>query len=134
MLWSVYALEARTLFWFGHGCSGHHMLSKRERYYGLGMFGHGCSGHRMLSKHERYHSLGMDALVTVGYRNANVIMVWVCGRAKVLENPRQNMHRGPTTIVMGWSTLQLFSQQKKNNVNYTALILKLGLKTLGLKV
>ena len=32
-----YALEIRTLLWFGHGCSGNRMLSKHERYYGLGM-------------------------------------------------------------------------------------------------
>ena len=50
----------------------------------------------MLSKHERYGS-GMDALVGVCSRNANVIMVRVCGRAKALENPWQNMHREPTT-------------------------------------
>ena len=37
MLWSPYALEARTLLWFGHGCSGERMLSNHERYYGLGM-------------------------------------------------------------------------------------------------
>ena len=57
------------------------MLSKHERYYGLGMdaavsvcsrntnvvlwFGRGCSGNRMLSKHERYYGLGMDAVVIV---------------------------------------------------------------------
>ena len=68
------------------------MLSKHERYYGLGMdalvtvcsrntnailwFGHGCAGQRMLLKHERYYGLGMDALVTVCSRNTNVIMVW----------------------------------------------------------
>ena len=64
------------------------MLSKHERYYGLGMdalviacstllwFGHGCSRYRMLSKHERYYGLGMDALVIVCSRKANVIMVW----------------------------------------------------------
>ena len=37
MLWKSYALETRTLLWFGHGCSGNRMLSKHERYYGLGM-------------------------------------------------------------------------------------------------
>ena len=68
------------------------MLSKHERYDGLGMdalvtvcsrntnvflwFGHGCSGNRMLSKHERYDGLGMDALVTVCSRNTNVFMFW----------------------------------------------------------
>ena len=110
MQWSPYALETRTLLWFGHGCTGHRMLSEHERYYGLGMdamvtvclrntsvilveawmhwspyaletltllwFGHGCTGHRMLSEHERYYGLGMDALVTVCSRNTNVIMVW----------------------------------------------------------
>ena len=30
----------------------------------------------MLSKHERYYGLGMDALVTVCSRNTNAIMVW----------------------------------------------------------
>ena len=54
MLWSSYALRARTISWFGHG----------------------CSGHRMLSEHERYHGLGTDALVTVCSSNRNVIMVW----------------------------------------------------------
>ena len=37
MLWSSYALGARTLLWFGHGCSGHRMLFEHERYYGHGM-------------------------------------------------------------------------------------------------
>ena len=32
--------------------------------------------YRMLSKHERYYGLGMDALVIVCSRNTNVIMVW----------------------------------------------------------
>ena len=75
MLWSSYALGARTLLWFGHGCSGHRMP------YALGArtllwFGHGCSGHRMLFEHERYYGLGLDALVIVCSRNTNVIMVW----------------------------------------------------------
>ena len=49
------------------------MLSKHERYYGLGMDALVivCS-----SKHERYDGLGMDALVIVCSRNTNVIMVW----------------------------------------------------------
>ena len=110
MLWSSYSLGARTFLWFGHGCSGHRMLSEHERYYGLGMdalvivcswntnvimawarmlwssyalgtrtlswFGHGCSGHRMLSEHERSYGLGMVALVMVCSRSTNVIMVW----------------------------------------------------------
>ena len=93
MLWSSYALGARTLLRFGHGCSGHRMLLEHERYYGLSMdalvivcswstnvimvwarmlwssyalgartllwFGHGCFGHRMLSEHERYYGHGM---------------------------------------------------------------------------
>ena len=54
MLWSPYALGTRTSLWFGHG----------------------CSGHRMLSKHERYCGLGMDALVSGCSRITNVIMVW----------------------------------------------------------
>ena len=54
MHWSPYALGTRTLLWFGHG----------------------CTGHRMLSTHERYSGLGMDALVTVCSRNTNVITVW----------------------------------------------------------
>ena len=37
MLWSSYVLGTRTLLWFGHGCSGYRMLTKHERYYGLGM-------------------------------------------------------------------------------------------------
>ena len=93
MHWSPYALETRTLLWFGHGCTGHHMLSKHGHYYGLGMdalvtacsrnapkllwFGHGCTGNRMLSTHKRYYGLGMDALVINAFsRNTNVIMVW----------------------------------------------------------
>ena len=36
-LWSPCALGTRTLLWFGHGCSGQHMLLEHERYYGLGM-------------------------------------------------------------------------------------------------
>ena len=92
MLWSSYALGARTLFWFGHGCSGHRMLLEHERYHGLGTdalltvyalgtrtlswVGHGCSGHRMLLEHERYHGLGMDALVTVCSWSTNVVMGW----------------------------------------------------------
>ena len=54
MLWYSYALKTRTLLWVGHG----------------------CSGNRMLSKHERYYGLGMDALVLVCSRNTNVIMGW----------------------------------------------------------
>ena len=54
ILWLSYALEARTLSRFGHGCSGDCMLSEHERYYGL----------------------GMDPLVTGCSGNVNVIMVW----------------------------------------------------------
>ena len=54
MLWSSYALGARTELWFGHG----------------------CSGHRMLWEHERDYGLGMDALVSVCSGNTNGIMVW----------------------------------------------------------
>ena len=39
-------------------------------------FEHGCSGNRMLSKRERYYGLGMDAVVSVCSRNTNVIMFW----------------------------------------------------------
>ena len=55
------ALETRTLLWFGHG----------------------CSSYRMLSKHERYYGLGMDVPVTVCSRNTNVVMVW----ARMLQLP-----------------------------------------------
>ena len=129
MLWSSYALRTRTLLWFGHGCSGHRMLSEHERYYGLGMdalvivcswstnvimvwawmlwssyalgartlswFGHGCSGHRMLLEHERYHGLGTDALVIVCSSNTNVIMVWACADAPVIVCSRS------TNVIMG---------------------------------
>ena len=54
MLWSSYALGARTLLWFGHG----------------------CSGHRMLFEHERCDGLGTDALVIVCSSNTNIIMAW----------------------------------------------------------
>ena len=55
--WSPYALGTRTLV----------------------VFGHGCSGHRVLSEHERSHGLGMGALVSVCSWNTNAIMVsaWV---------------------------------------------------------
>ena len=39
-------------------------------------FGHGCSGHRMLSNHERYYGFGMDALVSVCSWNTNGTIVW----------------------------------------------------------
>ena len=54
VLWSSYAPGARTLLWFGHG----------------------CSRHRMLFEHERYYGLGTDALVIVCSSNTNVFMVW----------------------------------------------------------
>ena len=54
MLRQPYALGTRTLSWFGHGCSGNHMLLERERYHGL----------------------GMGAVTTVISWNTNVIMVW----------------------------------------------------------
>ena len=37
MLWSAFALGTRTESWFGHGCSGQHMLLEHEQNYGLGM-------------------------------------------------------------------------------------------------
>ena len=72
MRWSPYALETRTLLWFGHGCTGNRLLETRTLLW----FEHGCTGNRMLSKHDRYYGLGMDALVTVCSRNTNAIMVW----------------------------------------------------------
>ena len=56
MLWSPYALGTRAEIWFGHGCSGHHMLLEHEQKYGL----------------------GMDALVTECFWNTNgiIIIVW----------------------------------------------------------
>ena len=48
MLWSLWAFGTRTELWFEH------------------WFGHGCSGHRMLSEHKQNYGLGMDAVVTVG--------------------------------------------------------------------
>ena len=53
-LWSPYALGTRTLL----------------------VFGHGCSGHRVLSELERSHGLGIGALVSVCSWNTNIIMVW----------------------------------------------------------
>ena len=48
-----------------------------QRYHGLGMAAlHGCC---LLLKHEhhaRNYGFGMDALVTVCFRNTNVLMVW----------------------------------------------------------
>ena len=49
-----YALETRTLSWFGHG----------------------CTSNRTLAEHERSYGLEMDALVIVCSRNTNVIMAW----------------------------------------------------------
>ena len=62
MLYLSYALETRTLLWFVHGCSSYRMLSKHERYYGLGMDALVivCSGNTSC-----YYGLGMDALVNV---------------------------------------------------------------------
>ena len=69
----------------------------------------------MLLEHERNEGFGMDALDCACSWNTNGIMVlaWMLwsayalekhdvaayagGRAKVLENPRQNTRRGPTT-------------------------------------
>ena len=55
MLYSYisYALKTRPLLWFGHG----------------------CSSYRILSKSERYHGLGMDAVASVGSPNTYDIMV-----------------------------------------------------------
>ena len=131
--WSPYGLETRMELWFGHGCTGHRMLSTHERNYGLGMyavvtvwsrntngimvwacmhwspyaldtrtelwFGHGCTGHRMLSTHERNYGLGMYAVVTVWSRNTNGIMVWAW------------MHWSPyaldtRTEIMVWACMQ----------------------------
>ena len=44
------------------------MLSKDERFYGLGM--------GALVVYERYYGLGMDALVSVCSRKTDVFMVW----------------------------------------------------------
>ena len=59
--------------WLGHGCTDHRMLSKHERYSGLGMAAlvTVCS-----RKHKRDYGLGMDALITVCSRNTNVSMAW----------------------------------------------------------
>ena len=93
MLWSPYALGARTELWLGHGCSGNHMICSWNAnglmvwawmlwsLYALGTrtdlwFGHGCSGHQKLLEHERNYGLGMDALVIVCSWNTNGIMVW----------------------------------------------------------
>ena len=54
LLWSSHALGTRTSLWFGRG----------------------CSGHRILFKHERIYGLGMDALVIVCALNTNGIMFW----------------------------------------------------------
>ena len=36
-LWSPHDLGTRTLLWLGHARSGHRMIFKGERYYGLGI-------------------------------------------------------------------------------------------------
>ena len=104
MLWSAHALPTQTELWFGHGCSGHRMLSEHERNYGLGMNAlvSVCSfntngimlwawmlwspymllehqqnyGHCMLFQHERNYYVSIDALVIVCSWNANGMMVW----------------------------------------------------------
>ena len=48
------------------------MLSKHERYYGLGM---DALVIVCLSKHERYYGLGMDALVSVCSPKTHDIMI-----------------------------------------------------------
>ena len=62
ILWSPYALETPKGLWFGHGCSGRHMLLKHKGNYGL----------------------AMDALVIECSWNTNGIMVW----AWMLWSPR----------------------------------------------
>ena len=46
---------------FGHGCTGHRLLSKHERYYGMGM---DAPVTGTLSSYECYYVLGMGVLVT----------------------------------------------------------------------
>ena len=55
----MYALGTRTLLWFGRGCTGERMLSKHERYHGLGM-----------------DALGTDALVSGMRWKTDVMMAW----------------------------------------------------------
>ena len=86
MVWA-WALETRTLFWSGHGCSDDPMLLERERYYGLSMDAlmTVCSWNTNVIKvwawmlNDRMlldSGLGMDALMTVCSWNTNGIMVW----------------------------------------------------------
>ena len=97
MLWSVYALGTQWEVRFGHGCSGHRMLSEHERFYGL----HGCSCQRMLFQHERNYGLGMDALVTVCSRNTNGFMVWAW---------------------MLWSAYMIFQHERNYGLGMDALV------------
>ena len=68
MLWRAYALETRTLLWFGHGCTDERMLSKHERYYGLGM-----------------DAFGTDALVSRMRWKTDVMTVWVWSKNGLTE-------------------------------------------------
>ena len=58
MLWSSYAVGTQTRLRFGHGCSGHCMLSEHERDYPLEMTGTGLRGRicaRMLCSRSTGH-------------------------------------------------------------------------------
>ena len=164
-LWSSNAFETRTELWFGHGCSGHRMLSKHERNYGLGMdalviecsrntngimvwvwklwssnafetrtelwFGHGCSGHRMLSKHKRNYGLGMEALVIECSRNTNGIMVWVwkLWSSKALET------RTELWFGYGSSGHRMLSKHERNyGLGMEALVIECFRNTNGIMV
>ena len=106
MHWQPYALEARSLLWFGlcmdalvtvcfRNTNVILVLSmdalvnvcSRSTKLILVWFGYGSTGNRMLSKHKRYSGFGMDALVTVCSRNTSVILVsaWTHWQPYALE-------------------------------------------------
>ena len=125
----LYALETRTLLWFGHGCTCYLMLSEHERYYGLGMVALFLVCFRntnvivvwawvhylsyvlyALGTRTLLYGLGMVALfivcsVIVCSRNTNIIMVWAWMRDSMLsEHERYYIY-----IYMVWAWMHLLS-------------------------
>ena len=102
MLRLSYALGTRTLFWFGHG----------------------CSGYLMLLEHERYDGLGMDAVVLAHTRNTNVIMVWalleqsawyICSIPRALETLRRCASCHASHIRRGRQSMHVFAFTLRRN-------------------
>ena len=66
---------AKGIFLIVLSCLGSHIRAFFKPVPTLLWFGHGCCGNCMLLEHECYYDFGMDALVTVCFRNTNVIMI-----------------------------------------------------------